>query len=201
VSRLVLIRHGPTAWTEEGRIQGRGDPGLSVRGRREVATWRLPDALRGAAALTSPLRRARETAALLGLDGARVEPRLAEMDWGDWEGRRTAELRRSLGRQLVEAEARGLDLRPPGGESPRDVQARIRPLLEELAEAGETTVAVAHKGVIRAVLALATGWDMTGPAPAKVRDGCLHEFRLDGAGTPALVAADRPLAGAAESPR
>ena len=66
--------------------------------------------------------------ALLGLD-PRPEPRLVEMAWGEWEGRRLADLRAELGDAMIENEARGLDFRPPGGESPRDVQERLKPLL------------------------------------------------------------------------
>ena len=63
---------------------------------------------------------------------------------------------------MIENEARGLDFRPPGGESPRDVQARLRPFLESLRD---PTIAVTHKGVLRALYALATGWTMERKAP------------------------------------
>ena len=96
-----------------------------------------------------------ETARLLGLD-PKPEPRLIEMAWGEWEGqeprRRCAP---SSATAMAENEARGLDFRPPGGESPRDVQARLRPLLAELER---PTIFVTHKGVLRALYALATGW-------------------------------------------
>src|SRR3546814_16034964 len=82
---------------------------------------------------------------------------LVETDWGAWEGRTLAELRADLGAGMAANEARGLDFRPPGGESPRDVQDRLRPLLAELADAGEDVVAVSPKGVLRALYALASG--------------------------------------------
>jgi len=167
---LALVRHGPTAWNADGRIQGRADVPLSDAGRAMVALWRLPDGWAGLRWLSSPLARARQTATLMGVD-AGVEDRLIEMDWGRWEGRRLADLRADAGAAMAEAEARGLDLRPPGGESPRDVQARLLPLLAQIAADGRNTGAVCHKGVMRAALALATGWDMTGKPPAKVRDG------------------------------
>ena len=124
--RICLIRHGPTAWNEGGRIQGRADIALSAAGRAEVRGWRLPAGFAGARWLTSPLRRARETAALLPGSGV-VEPRLVEMDWGAWEGWRGAELRAKAPAELAANEALGLDFRPPGGESPREVGARARP--------------------------------------------------------------------------
>jgi broad specificity phosphatase PhoE len=169
VTPLLLIRHGATAWNESGRIQGRADLGLSARGRAEVAAWRLPPAWAGARWLTSPLRRAQETAALLTDSPVLLEPRLTEMDWGEWEGRRALDLRAEAPAALARNEARGLDLRPPGGERPRDVCARLRELAAELAADPAPVAAVCHKGVIRAALALATGWDMRGEPPLRLR--------------------------------
>lgn len=195
---LVMIRHGPTDWTEAGRIQGRTDRPLSAAGRARVATWRVPPDLARPPWiwLSSPLARARETAALLAPAGTevRVEPALIEMDWGEWEGRRLADLRAEGGARMAAAEARGLDFRPPGGESPRDVQARLAPLLGALGAAGRPVVSVAHKGVIRALAARAMGWDMTGDPPEKLRDGCAHRFVLGGAGTVRAVRLNVSLA-------
>ncbi|MEA2780662.1 MAG: hypothetical protein QOK29_2206, partial [Rhodospirillaceae bacterium] len=63
---LALMRHGPTEWTAEHRLQGRTDLSLSEAGREIVAGWRLPPEVAGFSWLSSPLQRARETAALLG---------------------------------------------------------------------------------------------------------------------------------------
>jgi broad specificity phosphatase PhoE len=190
VTPLVLIRHGPTAWNAEGRMQGQSDVALSPEGRAAVAGWCLPTGVGGPdwRWVSSPLGRARETAAILapGVE-VRVEPALAEMSWGAWEGRLLSELRAEGGEAVADAEARGLDFRPPGGESPRDVQARVAGLLENLARAGAPVVAVAHKGVIRAIYALATGWTMTGRAPDKLRDGCAHRFDLGTAARPVVA--------------
>lgn len=181
MTTLVLLRHGPTDWNADGRIQGRADVPLSDAGRATVAGWRLPADWAGRRWLTSPLARARETAAILGAD-ATVDERLTEMDWGDWEGRRLGDLRSELGAAMAAMEASGLDLRPPGGESPRDVAARLAPLLAAIAADGRDTVAVCHKGVIRAALALATGWDMTGKAPVRLRDGTAVALAIEADG-------------------
>ena len=173
---LALVRHGDTAWSAAGRIQGRSDPGLSEAGRAALAAARLPEACRGMRVVTSPLARCTETAALLGAPAAPREPRIAEMAWGEWEGRRLEELRAELGAAMRENEARGLDFRPPGGESPREVLARVSPWLASLAQ---PTLAVTHRGVIRVVLAAATGWDMRGEPPAKLDWSAFHLFRLD----------------------
>ena len=181
MTSLAVIRHGPTSWNEDKRLQGRADVPLSTNGRAAVATWRLPFDMTTFAWTSSPLRRAVETAELLGARNLIIEPRIAETDWGAWEGRRLADLRRELGAAMTENEARGLDFQPQGGESPRQVQARLLPWLGEVAGRGDPTLAVAHKGVIRALVALATGWTMTGEAPVNLGRAAAHLFRLDGA--------------------
>jgi probable phosphoglycerate mutase len=185
MTRLALLRHGATSWTREHRLQGRADISLDDGGRDEVRRWRLPPEAAEFRWLASPLRRATETAALLGVD-ARMEPRLVEMSWGEWEGRRVADLGAEDSVAFAAWEARGLDLEPPGGESPRAVQQRLMPLLQEIAAADRPVAAVTHKGVIRAVLALATGWDMTEKEPAKLAWNALHLFRLAPDGMPRI---------------
>jgi broad specificity phosphatase PhoE len=183
---LALLRHGPTAWTAERRLQGRSDLPLSPEGRRAVLGWRLPAEVAGFVWRTSPLARARETAALLGHDAAPADGRLTEMSFGDWEWQRLKDLRRQLGPAMAELEGRGLDFRAPGGETPREVQARIRPLLAEIGEAGRDCLAVTHKGVIRALYALATGWPMLGEPPERLAEFPLHIYEIAGDGTPRL---------------
>jgi probable phosphoglycerate mutase len=192
----LLIRHGPTAWNEAGRIQGRSDPPLSAAGRAAVAGWTLPRDAAAARWICSPLARARETAELLRGGPVAAEPRLIETDWGAWEGRRLAELRAELGAEMAANEALGLDFRPPGGESPRDLQQRLRPLLAELAGGGQPAVAVTHKGVIRALYALASGWDMRGRPAAKLLNACLQILTLGPGGAPRVERLNVPLAAA-----
>jgi broad specificity phosphatase PhoE len=189
---FAILRHGPTAWSTEGRLQGRRDLPLSAEGRRRVAAWHLPAALAGCAWRASPLRRAGETAALLGISEAVVESALIEMDWGEWEGQRLAELRASVP-GMAAMEAAGLDFRPPGGESPREVQARLRPLLAGIARDGAPVAAVAHKGVIRALFALATGWDMRAKPPQRLAEDAVHLFEIDRTGAPAVCRLNLPL--------
>jgi probable phosphoglycerate mutase len=87
---------------------------------------------------------------------------------------------------MAENEARGLDFRPPGGESPREVIERIRPWLRDIANAAVPTLAVTHRGVIRAILAEATGWDMRGKPPAKLDWQAVHVFTADPHGRPSV---------------
>ena len=188
---LIILRHGPTAWNAVGRIQGRVDEPLSDAGRARVATWRLPPDVRSYRWVASPKRRAWETAHLLGLD-PESEPRLVEMNWGEWEGCLLADLRAS-GAMTAEHEQLGLDFHAPGGESPRDVQNRLKPWLAEVAATGRPTGAVAHNGVMRALYALATGWDMVSKPEHRLVDGCAHRFRLAADGAPEVVAMNVPL--------
>jgi broad specificity phosphatase PhoE len=193
VTPFVLIRHGPTLWNEEKRLQGHIDQPLSDAGREEVRRWRLPADLRGYRWLVSPLGRAVETARLLGIAEPETEPRLKEMSWGDWEGQRLPDLRETLGADMTDLENRGLDLRPPGGESPRLLQERLKPLLAEIGRDGRPTAAVCHRGVIRALFSLASGWDMLGKPPVKVKNACCHRFLIDAEGRPQVEAMNQPL--------
>jgi probable phosphoglycerate mutase len=190
VTLLALIRHMPTEWNIAGRLQGREDLPLTVE---TVPDWRLPAELNGFVWLTSPLRRAVDTAHRLGIAETIIEPRLAEMGWGEWEGETLAGLRERLGAEMAMAEAAGLDFRPPGGESPREVQARVMPLLVEVARSSRPTAAITHKGLIRAVLALATGWVMREKPPYRLSWSSAHLFRLDEAGRPEVMHLNLPL--------
>ena len=178
---LALLRHGDTAWTAEGRIQGRTEVPLSLSGRETLASLRLPASCKGLHVVTSPLMRCVETAALLGFGDARREPRLAEMSWGAWEGRKLEELREALGEEMRQNEGRGWDFRPDGGETPREVYARVASWLREV---DRPTLAVTHRGVIRAILASATGWDLRGKPPAKLDWRAVHLFRVGQDGAP-----------------
>ncbi|MBP2301969.1 histidine phosphatase family protein [Azospirillum picis] len=191
MTTLLILRHGPTAWNAEGRIQGSIDEPLSVAGRARVARYRLPPEAAGRRWIASPKRRAWETAQLLGLD-PEPESRIVEMDWGTWEGRRTEELR--AGGLMPDRHDRlGLDFKAPGGESPREVQARLRPWLTDLATDGRPAGAVAHNGILRALYALATGWDMRGPPAEELADGCAHLFALGPGSVLSLLRLNIPL--------
>ncbi len=190
---VALIRHASTTWNEEGRMQGRRDIPLSERGRTQVLSWRLPADLLGASRVSSPLRRALETAELLGGGSVELETALIEMDWGAWEGQTLADLRAVHGSEYERNEALGLDFRPPGGESPREVHARVQPWLARAATSPVPIVAVTHLGVLRAIVAAATGWDMTGKPPVRLRADALHRFAVDARGQVSIVECNTPL--------
>ena len=95
--RLILVRHGSTAWNEEGKYQGTIDIPLSDRGRQEaeMVAERLRDE-KIDAVYSSNLRRARETAEIIarphGLPVQVIEE-LGEMNFGDWEGMTAQEIK------------------------------------------------------------------------------------------------------------
>jgi broad specificity phosphatase PhoE len=182
MSTVWFIRHGRTDWNEAGLMQGRTDISLNDAGR--AALNECPASLKCCAlpCFSSPLARARETAIALSLQEPQLVPALIEMDWGDWEGRTLRDLRRELGPSMAVNEDRGLDFRPGGGESPREVGARAKLWLEELPCVIDECVVVTHKGVIRALMAIALGWNMLGSPPVRLRWECAHGFTIGDSG-------------------
>lgn len=191
---VALVRHAATAWTAQGRIQGRTDLPLSPEGVAQVARWRLPADLRRLQAggrlgwAASSLHRALDTARRLGAVDLRPDARLAEQDFGAWTGRPAREV-------AALAPEGGWDGAPPGGETPAEVLRRVRAWLDELAaQPGPATwIAVTHAGVIRALLAAAIGWDLREPAPLRVLPDRLHRVRRRGDGHLQLVTLNEPL--------
>ncbi len=189
-----MIRHGPTEWNENGIVQGRSDIPLSIRGKKQVASWVIPAKLQSFDWVASPLSRAKETARILSGLTVPTDDRLVEMDWSSWEGQTLPALRAELGDLTAAWEADGLDFRAPDGESPRDVQERLKPFLLDRAQLTKDTIVICHKGVIRAVYALAVGWDMKSKPPVKMNDGCAQLFSLDQNGIPETLELDLNLA-------
>ena len=152
---LLLARHGQTVWNASRRFQGITDVGLSERGRAQAeALGRRLSGRRLAAVYASPLRRARETAAI-------VVPELAgsvtcvdalrELSLGAWEGRTVDEIRGQAGDPYLAWLRAPHDCLPPGGEPLDRVAARVRQALEAIAAAHgdeDEVLVVAHGGVI-----------------------------------------------------
>ncbi len=158
--RLLLIRHGVTAWNREGRWQGRLDPPLSDDGRREAQL--LADRiardgeLRPARIISSTLARAAQTAAALAdATGVQVEPepRLMEIGAGEWEGHTHDELEITDGVRYRAWRSQASDARPPGGEAIDEVVSRVRGVLDavEASDGPWPTALVSHGGTLRVV--------------------------------------------------
>ena len=149
---LLLVRHGQTEANAAGLIQGRRDPDLTALGRRQAAALAgaVPDT---ATVVSSPLRRARQTAEGLGRP-VEIDERWLEVDYGDLEGRVVADVRGLLTRWLVDA-----DWAPTGGESLAAASRRVVSACEELLPrfAVEDVVVVTHVGPIKAAVAWALG--------------------------------------------
>jgi glucosyl-3-phosphoglycerate phosphatase len=165
--RLVLIRHGQSTWNADGLLQGQADPPLSEEGRREAAALAsvgarfAPDRV-----VCSDMRRARETAALVGHPAPRVDPRWREIGVGEWAGRKMADL--PAGNTGA---WRGGPIVGPGGESWQSLSARVTEALGELRAAGGSWLVICHGGAIRAAVTALTGADpqrMGGPGNASV---------------------------------
>lgn len=165
MTRLVLVRHGQTAWNLEGRAQGQTDVGLDDTGRAQAAALAPYIAAMAPTALwSSDLTRARETAAVLAAaTGLEVRPdaRLREFDAGERAGLTTAE----FAERFPEAHASWRDGHitghVPGAETVAQVTARMVPALREIWAAtgpGETTVVVAHGACLRVSLLAFLGW-------------------------------------------
>jgi probable phosphoglycerate mutase len=157
-TRLLLLRHGQTELSVQRRYSGHGDPELTPLGHAQAAgaaarLARVPDI---AAVLTSPLRRARQTAGLVAAaTGAPlvVRERLIETDFGGWEGLTFAEAR-ARDPQLHGEWLGSEEVAPPDGESfaavGRRVAAELADLLQEYP--GATLVLVSHVTPIKMLL-------------------------------------------------
>jgi probable phosphoglycerate mutase len=130
---VVLVRHGETEWSTSGRHTGRTDVPLTEEGERQgkalaAVLERLLAGRRVVLSLTSPLARARRTAQLAGL-GATEEPALAEVDYGQYEGRTTSSIRTTeAGWTVWTGEL-------PGGETLDEVAVRADGLIARVREA------------------------------------------------------------------
>lgn len=175
---LLILRHGPTQWNIDKRLQGHTDISVDPASLQRQWPRMLPKPWHNRLWFSSPLLRARQTAEYLGLQFT-VESALIEMHWGDWEGKRLSELREESPQELQRLENQGLYMRPPGGESPLEVQQRVSLWVEQRAHSksqSQQLGVICHKGVIRALLAAATDWDMKGKAPVRLDYHCAQKF-------------------------
>lgn len=169
--RLALLRHGHTEWNRAGQIQGRTDIALDAEAIQQLAALRLPVPWDQATLWASPLSRATQTAKLVTGRDPLVHDALLEMNWGHWEGRKGLVLRDDPNEDYRPIEDWGWTYTPPQGESPQTLRERLIPWANTLT--GDN-VAVCHIGVMRVILAHATGWNFDGPAPFRIKRNRLY---------------------------
>ena len=170
----MLLRHGQTELSVQKRFSGVGDQALTEVGRSQAAAAASRLASSGVVAVvSSPLRRAQQTAAVvaeaLGLDVV-VEQGLRETDFGDWEGYTFAEVREKWPRELA-AWLADPAVAPPFGESFADTATRVRQARDRVLASygGQSVVLVSHVTPIKTLLRLAL------EAPPNA----LHRMHLD----------------------
>ena len=168
-TRLIVLRHGETAWNVDTRIQGQLDIGLNATGVRQAQ--QLGEALADetvAAIYASDLARARDTAlAVAGPLGMEVvaEPRLRERAFGQFEGRTFADIEANSPDEARRWRTRDPDFEPEGGESLIVFRRRVTAVASELAarHPGALVVLVAHGGVMDVLYRAATGQELQAP--------------------------------------
>jgi len=160
---LVLVRHGETTWSRTGQHTSRTDLELTELGRRqaELVGSRLRDR-RFAVVLTSPLRRARETARLAGFSDAEPTDDLMEWDYGAYEGLTTPQIRERVPGWTLWRDG------APGGETIRQVAGRVERVISRVGGAEGDALVFAHGHLLRV---LAARW-LGSPA----RDGRLFKL-------------------------
>jgi broad specificity phosphatase PhoE len=164
---VYIARHGQTAWNAEFRLQGQADTDLNVVGREQASeNGRRLAALVDTPAefdfVASPMRRTRETMerirAAMGLDplSYRTDPRLIEVNFGDWQSFTFAELE---AQSPGVTRSRALDkwnFQPPGdgAESYQMLLERVKPCFDTMRH---KTICVTHGGVIRTLFRFVLG--------------------------------------------
>lgn len=177
--RLLLLRHGRTAWNDAGRAQGHADIELDATGhvQAELAARHLAD-LEIAGLWASDLTRARQTAGYLadrtGLD-VEEDARLREFDVGERQGLTLAEFADRFPEEYS-AWMRGDGLVPvKGGEVSEEVEARMVPALRECLDAldhGETGLVVTHGAAMKVAVTGLLQWPLELAASLKAVDNC-----------------------------
>jgi alpha-ribazole phosphatase len=165
---VYLVRHGETPWNVERRFQGQLNVELSPTGlgqARAVAGWLAGRPVRFSAIYTSDLRRAAATAEAIGEAigiTPELDPRLREINVGEWSGMLADEVERAYPGALVDWHERIDRYTIPGGESIPIVQQRVLEAYRSLVDRhdGEAIIIVSHGAALSALLVALHGWDL-----------------------------------------
>ena len=177
----LLMRHGETDWNREGRVMGRHQVELNAKGRAQVeSAARFAENIRPDLIVTSPLRRARQSAEIIaaGLGGIEIveEPEIAEVLYGRWEGMTYHE--QVDDPHYLEYRKSPIEHPTPGGETIPEVQARgVAAVARAVsAHANQRILFVSHGDIIRTVLCHFMGLELK----------YFHRIRVDNATFSAL---------------
>ncbi len=178
MSRLLLVRHGQTAWNAAGKLQGHTDIELDDTGREQARAIATTLATAKVSRVwTSDLARARQTgeivATALGLDAPRVDPALRERAFGVFEGLTRDEC--AMQHPDAWAAWQAQTGTPPGGEPREAAVARLAEALERIAREAGTTLVVAHGGIMRLWLS-----QHVDPTVALIPNGTIFTLDHDG---------------------
>ncbi len=181
-TRLIVVRHGETAWNVDTRIQGHLDIPLNATGLWQAR--QLGDALAGeaiSAIYTSDLLRARKTAqAVADATGAALvdEPGLRERAFGSFQGRTFAEVEAEQPEQARRWRQRDPDYAPDGGESLRVLRERVVDTTHRLAarHPGELVLLVTHGGVLDVLYRAATRQDIQAPRTWQLGNAAINRL-------------------------
>ncbi|MDX6457720.1 MAG: hypothetical protein QOH35_3899 [Acidobacteriaceae bacterium] len=156
--QLWLIRHGETEWSLSGAHTSRTDIPLTERGKERAAKIRNYLAQRKfSLVLASPLQRARETCRIAGYaDVAKIEENLREWDYGIFEGRTTADIRKDQPDWSI------WDSPVPEGEPVEHVAARAQKVIDRALQAGGDVALFAHAHILRILAATWLGLEPRG---------------------------------------
>ncbi|HSF83538.1 MAG TPA: histidine phosphatase family protein [Anaerolineales bacterium] len=136
MTHLYLIRHGETDWNVEGRWQGQADVPLNGKGKEQAAQIAQELAQVGLQAIySSDLVRARETAKALAMVSGLsplYDPRLREIDQGEWQGLLVTEIQARYGEAFQRRLESPLSVAPPGGETVEQVRTRVVSAIEDI---------------------------------------------------------------------
>ena len=184
--RLILVRHGETAWNRERRIQGgSSDVELNELGRKQVEMLAL--ALKEAkidAIYSSPLKRALDTAIAIASYhrlAVQIEPDLREMEVGELEGVSITEIGANFSQFLLQwRQGQGLE-KLPGGESVADLADRMWATIQSIngKHQQETVVVVSHYFAVVATICKALGWPLTRLERIRVQTGSISIIDLE----------------------
>lgn len=199
--RLLLVRHGQTAWSAERRYQGSSDVPLNSTGLRQAATLGKYFAGHKIDAIySSNLQRALQTAAAISqATGVAVvpDPRFRETSFGLWEGKTYSELQEQWAQHLTAWRLDPITNTPPGGESLEQLLARAGDGIREIEQKhhDETIMIVAHGGVLRAVICYALNLPSATFWRIELGSASISELHLYGDTTTISLLNDRHMLG------